>query len=141
MNGPWTVDVSRTVGFSVFRTVGPISGRVLHTRNSPLITIVTRILRPTRRCPLPLRRTDLSSIRQPATAITTLPTVQKPRTSLNPSPRISERSWNTYLTHLPPPLTKISFSRSWLHADIFGIGRLEVQRPNSVPLRARFSSL
>ena len=136
------LDVSRTVGFSVFRTVGPISGRVLHTRNSPLITIATRILRPTHRRPLPLCRTDLSSIRQSTTAITTLSTVQKPRTSrLNPSPRIPERSWNTYLTHLPPPLTKISFSRSWLHADIFGIGRLEVQRPNSVPLRARFSSL
>ena len=141
MNCPWTVDVLRTVGFSVFRTVGPISGRVLHTRNSPLITIATRILRPTRRRP-PLRRTDPLSIRQSTTAITTLSTVQKPRTSrLNPSPRIPERSWNTYLTRLPPPLAKISFSRSWLHADTFGIGRLKVQRPNSVPLRARFSSL
>ena len=31
------LDVSRTVGFSLFRTVGPISGRALHIRNSPFI--------------------------------------------------------------------------------------------------------
>ena len=83
MNGPW-LDVSRATSSSVFRTVDPIPGRVLHIRHSPLITITTHILRPTLRRPLSLHRTGLSFIRQSAT--TTLPIGQKPGTSyLNPS--------------------------------------------------------
>ena len=82
------LDVSRATSSSVFQTVDPIPGRVLHIRHSPLITITTRILRPTRRRPLSLHRTGLSFIRQSAaaTTTTTLPTGQKPGTSyLNPS--------------------------------------------------------
>ena len=132
------LDVSRTVGFSLFRTVGPISGRALHIRNSPFIkSFVPPVVGPSPSAePTPAR---LSVSPPPPSHLSNRAEIQ------NESSESVPMNTRTQLEYLLGPSAS-AFGKNQLFQKLVTRGRfwnrsLEVQRPNSVPLRTRFSSL